>query len=166
MCVSTVFGLSQSARQMPWFERPSAIRARTSRSRGVSSAKRIDPTAPGEQLVDDRPVDDALTGGDSLHGVEELLHTADSLLHQVADPFGPLLDEPERVGGLEVLREHENRRLRIPRTDLACRTQPFVGVGRRHADVDERHVGALVANAREERIGVARPGRRPRARSP
>jgi hypothetical protein len=31
----------------------------------------INPTAPGEQFVDYRSVDDALTGGDPLHGVRE-----------------------------------------------------------------------------------------------
>jgi hypothetical protein len=37
-CVSTVFGLRKSFAQMPAFERPSAIRDSTSRSRGLRSA--------------------------------------------------------------------------------------------------------------------------------
>jgi hypothetical protein len=155
MWVSTVWGLSQSVLQMPWFERPSAIRAIISRFTWCELGDGIDPTPLGEQLVDDGSVDDGLTGCDPLHSIEELLHAADTFLHQVADPFGPLLEEPHRVGGLEVLREHEDRRFRIARTNDACCAEPFVGVGGRHADVDEGDVGAQVAHAGEERIGVA-----------
>ena len=73
---------------MPWFERPSAIRARISRSRGVSSASGIDLAAVGEQLVDDRPVDHALAGRHALQRVDQLLDAADAFLQQVADRLG------------------------------------------------------------------------------
>src|SRR5436190_1486162 len=43
----------------------------------------INTAPPGEQLVDDRPVDNTLTGRDPLHGVEELLHAAYPFLQQV-----------------------------------------------------------------------------------
>ena len=59
--------------------------------------------AVGHQLVDDRPVDDALTGPHALHGVDQLLDAAHPLLEEVADTLGALLDESQRVFGLEVL---------------------------------------------------------------
>jgi hypothetical protein len=158
MWVSTVFGLSQSARQMPWFDcHQSYDLSLTPRQLGHG----INPTAPGEQFVDNRSVDDALTGGDPLHGVDEVFDATDTFFHQVADPFRPLFDKSERIGGLEVLGKHENCSFRITRTDLARRTQPLVRVGRRHADVDESHIWTRVANAGKERRSRAESATRP-----
>jgi hypothetical protein len=39
----------------------------------------IDPTASGQQLVDDRSVDDAFTRRNPLHGVEEVFDTSHTL---------------------------------------------------------------------------------------
>src|SRR4051794_33851924 len=116
--------------------------------------QRIDATALCEQLVDNGSVDHALTGGYSLHRLDELLHASDTLLQEIAESLRPLFDEPESVVGLELLREDENRGLRMTRTDLACRAHAFIRVGWRHADVDERHIGTRVAHAREQCVRV------------
>jgi hypothetical protein len=83
-----------------------------------------------------------------------LLDATHAFLQEVSGAGGPLLDEPEHVLGLEVLREHEHGDVGIERTDLARGTEAFVGVGRRHPNVDHCHVRAHDANALEERIRV------------
>ena len=51
----------------------------------------------------------------------------------------PLLpfDQAEGIAGLDVLREDEDARLGKARADLRGRDEPLVGVGGRHADVDD-----------------------------
>ena len=63
----------------------------------VHEVEELDAPPLGQELVDHGSVDDALAGRDPPHGVEELLHPADAFLHQVADAFRPLLDEPQRL---------------------------------------------------------------------
>src|SRR5262245_16407057 len=110
---------------MPWFERPSAINARISRSRGVSSSSGSTcRRAERQRFRDDGAVDDALAGRDALHRVEQLIDPADPLLHQVSGAFGLLLDESQRVFELQMLREHEDRGLGVARADLAGCTEP------------------------------------------
>ena len=155
MCVSTVFGLSQSARQMPWFERPSAISARISRSRDVSSSigstrrRRASRSSTTARSTTHSPA------ADPLHGVEQLFDPTDAFLHQIADAFGLGFDELERVVGLEVLREDEDGGARVARTDFAGCAQSFVRMGGGHPDVDEGDVRVQVADAAKQGICVA-----------
>src|SRR4029079_15672186 len=66
-----------------------------------------------------------------------------------------LLDKPQRILGLEVLREHEHGDLGVADANLARRHEAFVGIGRWHPDVDQRHVRLHVANTGEKRICIA-----------
>src|SRR4029077_20976062 len=104
--------------------------------------KGIDTTASCEKLVDDSPVEDTLTRCDPLHGIEQLLDATHAFLHQIADALGLLLEELQRLVGLEVLREDEYRSAGVARTDLARCVQPFVCMRGRHSDVDERDIRA------------------------
>ena len=53
-CFSTVPSVTHSRRAMPAFERPSAISASTSRSRGVSTSSGSSTRRGGDQLLDER----------------------------------------------------------------------------------------------------------------
>ena len=56
---------------------------------------------------------------------------------------------------LDVLREHEDGRLRTQAADLGGSPHALVLVGRRHANVDDREVGLVLGDDREQRLGVA-----------
>src|SRR5262249_18601258 len=93
---------------------------------------------------------------DTAHRAGELRHVGDPVLQQVADTFGALRQEVERVLRLDVLREHEHARLWVLLADLARGAQALVGVRRRHADVDDRDLGAVGTHLEEELLRVAR----------
>ena len=69
---------------MATFERPSAISASTSRSRGVSSSSGPSSRC-AEQLGDDLGVERGAALGDAAHGVDEVAHVGHAVLEQVAD---------------------------------------------------------------------------------
>ena len=69
---------------MPAFERPSAMSARTSRSRGVSESSGP-RAAAGQQLRDDLGVEDRAAVRDPVDGVDEVGDVGHALLEQVAD---------------------------------------------------------------------------------
>src|SRR6185369_7433280 len=48
--------------------------------------------------------------------------------------------------------------VRVPRADRLCRLQAFVGVRRRHPDVDDRDVGRMCVHGLDELVGVCRLG--------
>ena len=54
--------------------------------------------------------------------------------------LGVLLEQWHRVARLEVLGQDEHAAAGEVGADLVRRDQPFVGVGRGHPDVDDRHV--------------------------
>jgi hypothetical protein len=72
---------------MPWFERPSAISARISRSRDVSSSMGSTRRRRASSSSTTAPVDDALTRCDPLHGVEQLFDATPECQVGVFDTF-------------------------------------------------------------------------------
>ena len=129
------------------FESPSATRPRTSRSRGVKSASGSSRRCAAEEARDDRRVDDRLSVGDPPQRVDEDRDVEDALLEQVADPLRVLLEQPQRVARLDVVREEEHADRRDARcADLLRGDEALVGVRRRHADVDDRDVRPLEAD--------------------
>ena len=50
-----------------------------------------------------------------------MFDATDALLHQIADAFGLLFDELQRVVGLQVLREDEDRGVGVSQTNFAGR---------------------------------------------
>ncbi len=93
---------------MAEFERPSAIRPSTSRSRGDSGASGIAAAAAGEQLGHDLGIEGGAAGADPAHGVDELGHVGDPVLQQVADPGGVAGEQLGGVALLDVLAEDED----------------------------------------------------------
>src|SRR3954467_10028026 len=95
MCFSTVPSVTHNWRAIPAFERPSAIRASTSRSRGLSSssgsrARRAATSswasAGAGGLLDEPGVDDGCAVRDPLEGRDEVVDIGDAALQQVAGP--------------------------------------------------------------------------------
>ena len=94
---------------MPWFERPSAISASTSRSRSVSvssgSSARRRPSSWRTIAGSSTEPPEA----DAPHGVGELVDVGDALLEQVADALGARRRAASCARpALDVLREHEH----------------------------------------------------------
>ena len=143
-CFSTAPSVTTRARAMAVLERPSAIRASTSRSRGVSSRSGSSrrrrtsswPTTSGSSTVPPAATRASASRNSSIVG--------HPVLEQVADPAaaGPAGGGQQVVGvrHLDVLGEHQDRRTRHQPAGLHGGAQPLVGVRRRHPDVDDRHV--------------------------
>ena len=158
VCFSTAPGVTTRMRAIAVFECPSAIRPSTSRSRGVSrrtgsSARRRAnscATTCGSSTVPPPTT--------SSSAVEERVDVGHPVLEQVADAAGAVGEQLVGVGHLDVLREHQHRRPghRLPRLDGG--PQPLVGVRRRHPDVDDGDVRAVLAHRPDERGAVADRG--------
>ena len=93
---------------------------------------------------------------DLAHRVGERVAVGHAVLEQVADALGALPQQLDRVGHLDVLREHEHARARQLLADRRGppRSPSSVCVGR-HPDVDDRHVGPVRAHLAHELVGVA-----------
>src|SRR5437763_332165 len=70
---------------MAELDRPSAISASTSRSRGVNPSSGA-PAAPGDELRDDVGVQDGTAAGHPAQRVEEVTDVGDPVLGQVPTP--------------------------------------------------------------------------------
>jgi len=137
---------------MPWFERPSAIKASTSLA-GGELVERVVATAP-EQAGDDLGVERRAALGYPSHGVDEVLDVADAVLEEVAHPLRALGDEIERGALRDVLGEHDHGDVGKARANLKCGPQAVVGVGRGHAHVGDDDVGAMTLDLPQKLIGV------------
>ena len=115
---------------MPLFERPSAIKASTSRSRSVSWPTGLAVRARRRRPGDDRRVDHALALVHARERVGQHAHAGHAFLEQVADPAWVVLDQPHRVMRLEVVGQDEHPDVRVRRADFLGGDEAFVGVGR------------------------------------
>ena len=75
------------------------------------------------------------------------------VLEQVADAGGVVGQEIGGIAGLDVLGEEQDAETLVLGPQLEGQAQALVGEGRRHADVDHRHVGRVL------RDGAAQRGR-------
>ena len=106
----------------------------------------------GDELLDERGIDDRSSLDDPLQRLDELVHVRDAALQQVAtalaagQEFGRPLD-------LNVSGENDDCRLRELLADGRGGIETFAGMGRRHPDVDDREVGTKLADE------VDQPGR-------
>src|SRR5690242_17561681 len=66
-----------------------------------------------------------------------------------------ILKQPGGVPRLQVLRQDQHPDVRVGAADLFRRDQALVGMGGRHLDVDDRHVGMFPDHDPEELLGVA-----------
>ena len=155
-CFSTARRVTNRRSAIAWFERPSAISSSTSRSRGESSSSGSSRRCLPDELADDGRIERRAALGDAPDGRGELLHVGHAVLEQVADALGALREELHRVARLDVLGEDEHAGGRVPLADLLRRAQPFVGLGRRHPDVDDRDIGLVHRDVAQQVLGVSR----------
>src|SRR5215472_7856041 len=66
-----------------------------------------------------------------------------------------IVEEARGVARLQVLRQDQHPYVGVDGADLLRRGQPFVGVGGRHLDVDDRHVGVFGGDDAEELLGIS-----------
>ena len=112
--------------------------------------------AAAHEVGDHLGIDGRAAAAHPAYRVGELLRAEHPVLEQVADPLGRLGEQLDRVPGLEVLGEHEHaHRGPVLLAQLPGGLQALDRVGRRHPDVDHRHVGALGPDQRQQLLGVA-----------
>ena len=132
---------------MAALDRPSAMRSSTSRSRGREPLERVAPPAAGAG-AGRRPRGRARCRPwpTRSHRVDELADVGDAVLQQVADAAAVAGEQLGGVALLDVLGEHEHGRLGVRARSCDRGADALVGVGRRHADVDDDDVGLVLGD--------------------
>ena len=102
----------------------------------------------------DRRVDHGFATHDASQCINDGCDVEDTLLEEITNSLGLILDEAHRVARLHVLREDENTNFRMLGSDRLCGDETFVGVRRRHPDVYDRDVWAIPTNGTKQSLGV------------
>ncbi len=152
-CFSTAPSLTTSRSAMALLLRPSAINDRTSRSRGVSCGERVRATAR-KQLLHHLGVEHGTAGGHPLQRIGQVVQGRDPVLEQVADAALAVGEQILRVCLLDVLRQHQHCRPGSPPARLECSQETFGRIRRWHPHVDDRDVGLVRLDRRDERVSV------------
>ena len=153
-CFSTVPSVTHSWRAIPALERPSAISASTSRSRGAEHVERIVRPAGRDELLHQRRVDDGAAAAERSQRLQELVDVGDPALEQVAAAL-PAGQQVHRMLHLDVGRQHQDRDLGKLGPDDPGRVEALGRVVGRHPDVHDHQVGMLLPDRGEELGGVA-----------
>ena len=153
-CFSTARSVTTNSVAIEEFERPSAIRASTSRSRARQLIERSSRPA-GEHSRHHLGIEHGPALGHAPDGVDEPLDVGYPVLEQIADALRALGQKLGRVLLLDVLREHEHARARELRSYDQRRLQALVSVGGGHLDVDDRDIGLVCAHLAQQVIEVA-----------
>jgi len=108
-----------------------------------------------DELRDDLGVDGRAATAHTAHRLGELVHIRNAVLEQIADPASPVLEQAQRMSGLDVLGEEQDRDLGVPFSDQRGGLEPFGRVRRRHADVRDSNVRPLLLDEREQLWAIA-----------
>jgi hypothetical protein len=111
--------------------------------------ERIVRATRGNELLDDRRIDDRSPPKDAPERVHELVDVRDAALQEIAAPLAAP-DQVHRVLDLHVRGENENCNRGVLGTDHACGVEALGRVGRRHPDVHDHEVRPVLADEREE----------------
>lgn len=111
---------------------------------------------PGEQLGDDLRVDGGAPGRDPVQRVHELLDPPDPFLEQVTEAAHPAGQQIGGEGLLDVRGQHQDGHRGPPASGLDGRADSLVGVGGRHAYVQDGDVGLVRVDGVERRLGGVR----------
>ena len=110
----------------------------------------LEPQPVPHQRVDDVRVDDALAAAHRLQRRHEVLDVGDALLEQVAAPGAAAGHQRQRSLGIRVLGQHHHPELRVRATEALGGPDALVGVGGRHPDVGQHHVGVVLGDRLEQ----------------
>ena len=106
--------------------------------------RRARPARPGgHELVDDLRIDDRTAAGHGVDRVDDLVDIGNSVLQQIRTAVGTVLEQRMRVRRRRVLRQHDDAHVRVVLTTMGGGPDPFIGVGRRHPDVGQDHIGRI-----------------------
>ena len=122
---------------------------------GAQVADRVVAASSTDELRDNARIERGAALGYAFDRGDEVGQVIDPVFQEVADTFGVVLEELERVSLLDVLGEDEHRRVRMTLPDLLCRAQSFVRVRRRHLDVDDRDIRVVRANLQQQILSRA-----------
>jgi hypothetical protein len=83
-------------------------------------------------------------------GPVELFQFGNALLEQIGAPLGSVRQEPEGVGRLRVLREHDHADVGVRLPQRLGGPDALVRTGGRHADVGQHDVGQVLLDRRQQ----------------
>ena len=153
-CASTVRSVTNSRAAIARLDMPSATSARTSRSRPVSPASGSVRRRRPQEAGHDRGVDDRFPVHDPPEGVDDRGDVGYPFLEQVPDPFGMILDEPDGIARLDVVRQDQDAGLGMVRPYRLGRDEALVGVRRGHLDIHDGHVRPRLADFPQQGLGI------------
>ena len=140
---------------MPALLRPSAISASTSLSRGVRKssgdcgrARAATSASTTRGSITEPPLATA-----SMRAPQHV-DVGHALLQEVGASVGAVLEQRERVVGLDVLAEHHDADVRVRRPDEVRGAHALVGPGRRHPDVGDHDIGRIGLDAGDQRVEI------------
>ena len=148
-CFSTVASVTQSSREIPLLERPSAMSAITSRSRGVSTSSGSSDAAGRDELGDENRIHDRAAPHDPLQRLDEVIDVGDPALQQVAATF-TAGEQVHRVLDLDVRGQDQDGDVRELGADHAGRVETLGGMVRRHPDVHDGQFRFMLPDQRDE----------------
>jgi hypothetical protein len=125
---------------------------------GREVGHRTPAARPSNHSLDDLGVERRASTRDAAHGIGEEGEVTNPMLEQIADPFGAVADELQRVPRLDVLRQDQNADLRVIGAYLSRGAQPIIGVVGRHLDVCYDRLW-LVGSRLAEQVGRVRRDR-------
>ncbi len=112
--------------------------------------------APADELGDHLRIDHGPALGNPSDRVGKVVEVVDAVLQQVADTAGAVGNQPQGEGRFHVLRQDEDADGgAVLGANRLGRSETLVGVGRWHSDVDDRDVGMMIPDRREELSRVA-----------
>ena len=117
VCASTVRSVTNRRAAIARLESPSATSDEDLTLTCGQLRQRIVAPSAAEEPRDDRRIDDGLAIVDATQRVNEHGDVEDALLQEISDPLGMLLEEPQRVARLHVLREDKHADAGVLRTD-------------------------------------------------
>ena len=155
-CFSTARSVTKSRSAIAWLSVLGHQLEHLALARGQLLEGVVGALAPDE-LTDDGGVERGAAVGDAADGRPELFEVCDAVFEEVADALRARLEQGHGVARLDVLRGR-----RTPTSGCRSRisrcAEPFIGVRRRHPDVDDGDVGLVHRDVAEQVLG--RPGLR------
>ncbi len=158
MCFSTAPSDTTRWPAIPAFDRPSAIRLSTSRSRGVRAANGSRRRDRWRSWAIDLGVEGSTTVCYPVDGGDELPDIGDAFFEEVPEADRRVGEQFGGVALLDVLRQHQHRRSGPHPAQFDRRPQPLIGVGRWHPYVDDDDVGIQFDDRLQQPCGVAESG--------